>query len=96
MEDSETLDCMTKCTTTDNPDDFPRIGVDLIKKINFKVAAFLFFVGLFIFSDIFIENFIPRNMVDGFCADSKGTAIQLLVFVLAYIVLDLLVQGRFI
>lgn len=74
--------------------DFPSIGVELIKKINFKIAIFLFLIGIFIFSDVFIENFLPKNVVDGYCADSKGTVIQLLIFVLLYIIIDLLVQGN--
>lgn len=79
--------------TNDGLDDFPRIGIDLIKKISFKTSIFLFLAGLFIFSDMFIENFLPKTMVDGLCADSKGTSIQLLVLVIVYILIDLLVRG---
>ena len=91
MSDTETLD-FKKVEPTQN-EDFPSIGIDLIKKINFKIAIFLFFIGLFIFSDVFIENFLPNNTIDGYSADSKGTMIQLLVLVLLYIAIDLLVQG---
>ena len=98
MDDTETLNINKKQTgnkynTDDVSGDFPSIGIDLLKKTNFKIAIFLFLIGIFIFSDIFIENFLPKNNVDGYCADSKGTMIQLLVFVLLYLVIDLLVQG---
>ena len=98
MDDTETLNSNkkqkgNKYNTDDVSGDFPSIGIDLLKKTNFKIAIFLFLIGIFIFSDIFIENFLPKNNVDGYCADSKGTMIQLLVFVLLYLVIDLLVQG---
>jgi len=93
MADSETLEKNIRKNDTETHGDFPSIGVDMIKKINFKVAIFLFIVGIFVFSDIFIENLLPKTMVDGYCADTKGTAIQLLIFILFYLVIDLLVQG---
>ena len=98
MSDTETLNSSkkqkrNKYNTDDVSGDFPSIGIELLKKTNFKIAIFLFLIGIFIFSDIFIENFLPKNNVDGYCADSKGTMIQLLVFVLLYLVIDLLVQG---
>lgn len=97
MADTETLTNNKKKGNKYNNDevsgDFPSIGIELLKKTNFKIAIFLFLIGLFIFSDVFIDNFLPKNNVDGYCADSKGTMIQLLVFVLLYLVIDLLVQG---
>jgi len=95
MSDTETLcnKLTTKKITYSNDDDFPSMGVNAVKKINFKVAIFLFLIGIFIFSDIFIENFLPKNTIDGYSANTHGTMIQLTVFVISYIVLDLLVQG---
>ena len=96
MTDCETLTEDHENIVSNNhiKDDFPGIGVDLIKRVNFKTAIFLFLMGLFIFSDVFIENFLPKETVDGYCADSRGTSIQLLVLVLMYILVDLLVQGN--
>jgi hypothetical protein len=78
-------------------DDFPSMFVDIFKKINFKIAFFLFIVGIFIFSDIFIENIIKPwspDSVDGSdVPTSKGVFIQLIFLTLGYIGLDLLVQG---
>ena len=85
-----------KSKSPSNEEDFPSMGVNLIKKINFKVSIFLFFIGIFIFSDIFIENILPKNTIDGFCTNTQGTMIQLLSFVIAYIILDLMVQGEII
>lgn len=81
------------CKKQNNDTDFPMIGVEIIKRINFKVAIFLFLFGILVFSDIFIENVLPKSMTDGLCAGSEGTIAQLTVFILFYLILDLLVQG---
>jgi hypothetical protein len=73
--------------------DFPSMGVDLVKKVNFKVAIFLFLIGIFIFSDIFIEKILPKKYSDGNCATTQGTFIQLLLISFSYIIIDLLVSG---
>ena len=73
--------------------DFLSIIADLLKKSNIKIAFFLFIVGVFIFSNVFVENILPIIYTDGGSATSYGTLIQLLVFVLCYIVIDLLVAG---
>lgn len=92
--DSETLALETESIPKEKENgDFPSIGVDLLKKINFKVAIFLFLIGAFILSDIFIENALPRKYINGDCADTSGTMIQLLCLVLAYLIIDLIVQG---
>jgi hypothetical protein len=88
--DTETI---TKKEKSDN-DDFPSIGMDIFNKINFKIAILLFIVGGIIFSDIFIENMLPKNLVDVGTPNSKGTLIQLLLLSFAYIVIDLLVRGK--
>ena len=79
--------------TTESHDDFPSMSVDLFRRINFKTAIFLFITGIFIFSDIFIENVLPKKYINADCADTIGTTIQLTMLVLAYLVIDLIVQG---
>jgi hypothetical protein len=74
--------------------DFPSIGMDILKKTNFKVAFFLFIMGIFIFSDVFIENILSIKYRDGNCATTTGTMIQLLFFVLFYLIIDLLITGE--
>ena len=76
-------------------DDFSSMTIDLFKKINFKVALFIFIIGIFIFSNTFIDLVIRPipGTVNGYDETSKGTIIQLLFLSMAYIVLDLSVQG---
>lgn len=79
----------------DDDDDFPNMFVDLFRCINFKVAIFLFIFGVFIFSDLFVENVISRfsGSVEGDCPTTKGTVMQLTILTMAYLVIDLIVQG---
>lgn len=100
MSDTETLTTdkykpkKDKCKYDNGNSDFPSMGVELFKKINFKVALFMFLIGLVILSDMFIEKFIPIEYQDGTNnPNTKGTFLQLLVMVISYIIVDLLVQG---
>ena len=102
MSDTETLTndkkyktSQEKCKYDEGNSDFPSMGVELFKKINFKVALFMFLIGLIILSDMFIEKFIPIEYQDGTNnPNTKGTFLQLLVMVILYIIVDLLVQGN--
>jgi hypothetical protein len=96
MNDTETLSVEKKTNvipSVSKDEDFPSMGINLIKKINYKISIFLFFLGIIIFSDFFIENFLPKNAVDGNCANTQGTMIQLMAFVISYIIIDLFAQG---
>jgi hypothetical protein len=100
MVDTETLTdvkCELSSENSDNAvkdSDFPSMGVDLIKRVNIKIAFFLLMIGLFIFSDIFIERFLPARYQDGTgTPNTSGTTVQLIILVLCYIVIDLLSQG---
>lgn len=79
----------------DEISDFPSMFADLFKRINIKVAFFLTIIGIFLFSDIFIEKFLPDKYKDesGTTSNTNGTAIQLTIFILFYIVVDILIQG---
>ena len=74
--------------------DFMKMTGNLIGNINYKVAFLLFMIGMIIFSDIFIDGFLSHisDTVSGECPTTKGTMLQLLFMVIAYIVLDLVVQ----
>lgn len=78
--------------------DFISIFTDLGNSINYKIAMFLFIVGVLIFSDTFIELFlvpIPgATYMDN--PTTKGTTIQLLALTFGYIIIDLLVTGQII
>lgn len=72
---------------------------DLIDKIHFKIAIFLFIVSIFIFSDSFVELFLTdiEDATDETdYPTSKGTFIQLILVTLSYIVIDLLASGEII
>jgi hypothetical protein len=76
-------------------DDFPSLGIDLLKKINFKVAIFLFAISFLLNSDIFIEKVLTKfkNAVNGDLPTSKGIVIQLVMLTIGYIIIDLFVQS---
>lgn len=89
--------CVKKNKSTNENDDFSHMLVDLFKKINVKIAIFIFLIGIFVFSDLFIEIFLNKfnGAVDGHETTTKGTMIQLMMISVSYIILDLLVQGEF-
>jgi len=97
MADTETLETTKtkkKCVNRDELSDFPSMGVDLIKKINFKVALFIFLIGIIVLSDVFIEK-LPADYQDGTGnPNTKGAIAQLSVITVFYIIVDLLVQGN--
>jgi hypothetical protein len=79
-------------------DDFPSMFVKLLSHINIKIAIFIFILGLFLFSDIFIRNIL--STINGAVNDlgyptTNGTIIQLLFLVIGYLLIDLLVQGKY-
>lgn len=76
--------------------DFVDIGGSIVTSINYKVAFFLFFIGMVVFSDVFINLVLMKcsDCTSGECTTSKGTIIQLLVLTVSYVVLDLLVQKK--
>jgi hypothetical protein len=93
--DSESDDDNNKLS---DDDDFPSMFVKLLSRINIKIAIFIFILGLFLFSDIFIRNIL--STFNGAVSDlgyptTNGTVIQLLFLVIAYLIIDLLVQGKY-
>ena len=95
--DYDTLDnnCHDPKKISCDQDDFSSMTIDLIKKINFKVAIFIFLIGMFIFSNTFIDLALRPidGAVKGYDETSKGTFIQVMFLSMAYIILDLAVQG---
>jgi hypothetical protein len=74
--------------------DFLKMGGGLITSINYKVSFMLFIVSMLIFSDLFIDNVLNKfnDTVTGECTTTKGTMLQLMFMIIAYIVLDLIVK----
>jgi len=82
-------------SNSSNNSDFITMFYDLFNSVNYKVAILLFFLGVILFSDIFIESFLINisGAVDGDTPTSKGTTIQLVLQTFGYIIFDLLVSG---
>jgi hypothetical protein len=76
--------------------DFMAMFSDIFNSINYKVAFFLFLLGIFLFSDIFVENFLTtfKGAVYADSPTTSGTTIQLVFLTIGYIILDLLVVGK--
>lgn len=93
-EDSQT----TKTKKRKPKSDFVSMSSNLLFQINFKMGGILFLLGMIIMSHEFMDGFLHHidGAVDGVCATSKGTIIQLTVFVLCYLVLDLLNKAEWI
>jgi hypothetical protein len=90
MKDYETFKCKKR-----SKDNLTAMFSDLFNSINYKVAIFLFILGIFIFSDLFVDG-ILSSFKDAVYTDTpttKGTAIQLMFLTIGYIVIDLLVSG---
>ena len=70
------------------------IFINVIEKLNIKIFLFIILIGIFVFSDVFIDNILDN--IDGASyngmATTKGTIIQLLFLALFYLIFDLLVQ----
>lgn len=76
--------------------DFVEISQGIVGCINVKVAFFLFLLCMIIFSDVFIDNVlmkIPESVESG-CTTTKGTLIQIAIVSTVYILIDLLVQKK--
>lgn len=95
--DTETFSSKKKYSSyEDVEDDFPSMTMDLIKNINWRVAMFLFVIMIFVFSDTFIETFLIGfdGSVEGDCATTKGTTVQIILVVIAYIIIDIMVKNK--
>jgi hypothetical protein len=76
--------------------DFVKISSDTLSCLNIKVAFFLLLVGMVIFSDVFIDNILSKipSTIEGELTTTKGTMIQLMIFIILYLLLDLIVQKK--
>lgn len=74
--------------------DLMKMTGNMLSNINYKVAFMLFAISMILFSDVFIEGVLNgfSGAVEGDCTTTKGTMIQLLFMVMAYIILDLIVK----
>jgi hypothetical protein len=97
-KDYDTYDDEDEEVNSHNGDDFPSMLITLLKNVHWRVALFLFIACIMIFSNVFVEVILAnfKNAVDADCPNSKGTFIQLLFVIVAYITIDLLATGEII
>jgi hypothetical protein len=95
MSESILEDCELIEENLDDKSDFIQTSGNLLSSINYKLFIFMYLIGILVFSDIFIENFLTQfsGAVDGENSTTKGTMIQLLVYCILMIVVDLLIKG---
>lgn len=74
---------------------FPVMLTKMFTHINWRIGLFIFVLGIFVFSDVFIELFlsgVPGATSLG-NATTKGTIIQMVIITIAYLLVDVLVQS---
>jgi len=78
--------------------DFMEVGGNIFTNVPYKLTFFMFFIGMLLFSDLFINNVLSGipDTVDGECPTSKGTIIQLLLYCLSLIICDLMIKYKWI
>lgn len=69
--------------------------VDLLTKINFKIALFLIFMFLIVSSDVFVNRILSNfsGAVDGRNATNTGAFIQAMFLAISYIIMDIFVRA---
>ena len=96
MSEQIILDCDGGGEQTEDPkkSDFVSVSGNIISSINYKLGFFMFLIGMFLFSDMFIDNILGGidDSVDGETPTTKGTIIQLLIFVLFMLVFDVMIK----
>lgn len=74
--------------------DLMAVSGNLITSINYKLGLFMFVLGVLVFSDVFIEKILGRmgGMVDGEITTTKGATVQLVIFILLMLFIDVMIQ----
>lgn len=78
------------------PDAIGSVFVDLISKINYKIAIFLFILFVLISSDVFVSRVLGHipNATKGASSSNYGTFIQSMFLAVGYIIMDILVRNE--
>jgi hypothetical protein len=92
--EDEPCDNKSKYSKHGKQTDLMKLSGSVLSNINYKVAFMLFVISILLFSDIFIDAVIRPidGAIEGECTTTKGTIIQLIFLVIAYIILDLVVK----
>lgn len=88
---SETLDDYDDIS--DNTTDLCNVSSNVISEIPFKLAFFMFFIGMVIFSDAFTSTVLVNidNTLDDDLPTTKGTIIQLTIYTICLVIVDLMI-----
>ena len=80
------------------PDDIGSCVIDACKKVNYKIAGFLFVIFMLVTSTTFIDGVLGKynGCVNGVSPTLKGTGIQALALVLGFILIDILTSSELI
>ena len=76
--------------SSNKPDDFAKLLVDGVSKIQYKQVIFLFIIFIILTSDVFINRVLSKisGAVEGKSASNYGTVLQGIFLVLGYILID--------
>lgn len=93
-DDKKELILDNSSSVDDNKTDLVSVSGNLVGKINYKMSIFLFIVGLIIYSDVFIDNFLRKfeGCVEDSRVTTKGTIYQLIIVSVIFAILDLLIK----
>ncbi len=80
------------CDPIDTPDELAEMLVQPFDAVNFKASFLLFFIFLFVSSNIFIDQILSRfnNVVEGGQITIKGIIIQGVILVIIFIILQII------
>lgn len=80
---------------TSKPDDIGTCVLDIVKKINYKQAGFVFILFILITSATFIDGVLSKqtDCVSGITPTIKGTLVQGVCLVIGYIIIDVLITN---
>jgi hypothetical protein len=95
--DVESENDLFKCSSDDSntdKDDFYGMSMGIFKKLNVKIALFLFFIFMTLNTTMFVEKLekIKDATANGHSTE-KGTLIQGMLLVIAYMIFDLFVSN---
>ena len=78
----------------ENKSDFVALSGNILSNINYKLGIFIFIIGIFLYSDLFVDSILNSfpGAVDSNYPTSYGTIVQLTIYTLILIVLDLLIK----
>jgi hypothetical protein len=77
-------------------DDFPSMVKHLLYNVNWKLGIIVFILGFILFSNLFVDNVISKfpNTIDAGIVNTKGSIIQLILYVIILLTVDIMIRGN--